>query len=205
MYHRRGKAKLGVRKKHRIALLRNLVRSLVLHKRIRTTVHKAKAASSFADKMVSLAKQGNLHARRTLISRLGCSETADTLIEKIAPHFKNRTGGYTRVLRLGFRPGDTADVAILEFTERVEAEKPEKKAKKAKKEKLQEPHVHEAPDTPKKAKKGKKDSEETQAQEKEKKSLAADKDKEPENKKEAEKKGGFLGALRQFLKGDQQK
>jgi large subunit ribosomal protein L17 len=161
----------------------------VLHKQIRTTVNKARAASSLADKMVTLAKRGDLHARRTLISNLGCQDTADTLIEKIAPHFKNRAGGYTRVLRLGFRPGDGGETALLEFTERVEPEK-KAKPKKVKKEKAQAGHAVEE-----KTAKSKKESKKEQA-------TAEAEEKETE-KKESEKKGGFLGALRKFLKGDE--
>ena len=198
MRHRKRKGKLGVKTKHRKALLRNLVRNLVIYKKIRTTVNKAKAASAFADHMIQLAKRGDLHARRTLISRLGCAETADTLIEKIAPHFKNRQGGYTRVLRLGYRPGDTADTALLEFTERVEAEKISK-PKKAKKEKA---HVQEAEEKAGETKKKSSKPKEEKAEEK-KSAKEVAQEKETEEKKETDKKGGFLGALRKFLKGDE--
>ena len=138
MRHGRRKRKLGVTTNHRKALLRNLLRSLVIYKRIRTTVVKAKAASSFADKMVQIAKRGDLHSRRTLISHLGCAETADQLIKRIAPHFKERNGGYTRVLKLDeYRPGDAGDVAILEFTAQIAAPaKPKKKPKTAKPQKV---------------------------------------------------------------------
>ncbi len=197
MRHGRKKKKLGVETQHRKALLRNLIRSLVIHKRIRTTVARAKAASSVADKMVTIAKRGDLHARRTLISYLGCSETADRLIDKIAPHFKTRQGGYTRVLKLGeFRPGDTADMALLEFTAQIaDAEKPKKKtaAKKAK------PVEEVKPEKKTKAIKEEKTSSEKAKAETPKQEESA------ETKKEQEKKGGFLGALRKFLKGDENK
>ena len=194
MRHQRKRGKLGVKTHHRKALLRNLVRNLVIRKRIRTTLLKAKAASSFADSMVELAKRGDLHARRVLISRLGCADTAHTLIAQIAPQFKERRGGYTRVLRLGSRVGDNANMALLEFT--AVFEMPEKSKKPKKEKKAKEIKHEEAPaEKPKKEKA--REKEESTAPEK--KSGKAGK----EEKKESEKKGGFLGALRRFLKGDE--
>jgi large subunit ribosomal protein L17 len=180
MRHRNGNKKIGVKSAHRIALLRNLARSLVIHKRIQTTVLKAKEASSFADKMVELAKKGDLHSRRLLISRLGCPDTVDKLIEEIAPRFKDRQGGYTRVIRTSIRPGDSAQKAILEFTEIFEApKKPKKSSKKA-------------------TSKKEADSEKADT----KKSPKSDEASNSESE-EIKKKGGFLGTLRGFLKGDE--
>ena len=198
MRHRRQRRKLGVKSGHRKALLRNFVRNMVAHKRIKTTWAKAKEASAFCDSMVELAKKGaSLHARRTLTARLGSSETAHLLITQIAPHFKERKGGYTRVLRLGNRVGDNADMALLEFTATIEA--PEKK-KKAKKEKASTSgtaaKTHEVKETRKETAPEKKKAHETKAAESQKKA--------PDEKKESEKKGGFLSALRKFLKGDEQ-
>ena len=187
MRHRRRRGKLGVKTHHRKALLRNLVRNLVIRKRIRTTLVKAKEAAMFADQMVHLAKSGdNLHARRLLIARLGCPDTARTLITQIAPHFKDRKGGYTRVLHLGTRRGDGAETALLEFTATIAL--PEK-LKKQKKEKKTVPAKHEEPASEKPKKK---DAESKQPEVKK------------EEKKESEKKGGFLSALRKFLKGDEE-
>lgn len=194
MRHGRLKGQLAIRIKHRKALLRNLVKGLVIHKRIETTFRKAKVASSFADSMVELAKRGDLHARRLLIARLGCPDAANTLIKKIAPHFKDRRGGYTRVLRLGKRrAGDGTELALLEFTAVIEA--PEK-PKKPKKEKAAPAKSEEAL-LPKKVKAPSKKEETKPVSEKKKES-------EGEEKKESEKKGGFLGKLRKFLKGDEQ-
>lgn len=179
MRHRNGNKKIGVKSAHRIALLRNLARSLVIHKRIQTTVLKAKEASSFADKMIELAKKGDLHSRRLLISRLGCPDTVDKLIEEIAPKFKNRQGGYTRVIRTTIRRGDTAQKAILEFTEIFEAPKPKKSSKKT--------TANKEADSEKAAPKKSAKSEEVANTESE----------------EPKKKGGFLGTLRGFLKGDE--
>ena len=122
MRHRKLRRKLGVNSEHRKALLRNLVKSLVARKRIRTTLARAKEASAFADQMVTLAKRGDLHARRLIIAKLGCKDSAKTLIDVVAPHFKDRQGGYTRVLRMPARPGDNSDMALLEFTAMVEVQ-----------------------------------------------------------------------------------
>lgn len=190
MRHRRLRGKLGVKTAHRKALVRNLVKSLVVRKRIRTTVKKAKVASAFADQMVTLAKRGDLHAHRQLVSKLGCSETARTLVNDIAPHFKERNGGYTRVLRLGARPGDAAETALLEFTATIEAPEKETETKTKKKKKAAKPAK----------------SAETAAPKKEKSSPSSEKaspSPKAQDRDESEKKGGFLGTLRKFLKGDE--
>ncbi len=202
MRHRRLRRKLGVRTEHRRALLRNLVRALVEHKRIRTTHKRAKEASAFADSMVTLAKRGGMHARRLLVSRLGCEKTARDLMLEIAPQFKDRQGGYTRVLRLNPRPGDQSDMALLEFSAvfaAPEAEKEEegkgkakKKTGKTRKAKEEAAVVEEKP-----AKKAAKKKETKEA--KEEKAATPE---TSEERPESEKKGGFLGSLRKFLKGD---
>src|SRR5574343_571646 len=166
MRHRRRRRTLGIVSEHRTALLRNLVRALVLKKRIETTHARAKETSSFADKMVTIAKRDGLHARRLLISKVRDPEIAGILISKIAPLFKGREGGYTRVLRLGYRAGDGAQMALLEWTAVFEA--PAKKAKKKKA-----------------AKPAEKTAEKTPAKESPK---ASDAKKEPEATKQAEKK-----------------
>ncbi len=195
MRHQRLRRKLGVTTDHRKALLRNLVKSLVIHKQIQTTFGKAKEASAMADRMVQLAKDGSLHARRTLISRLGCSKTAHALITTVAPQFKTRQGGYTRVLRLGTRKGDQADMALLEFTAVFAVPEKTKKAKKTKVAEVKEV----APET-KKSKAKEKDTE-TRKEEKKTPSTTPEKG----EKKESEKKGGFLGGLRRFFKGEDDK
>ncbi|HLD50054.1 MAG TPA: 50S ribosomal protein L17 [bacterium] len=200
MRHQRRRGKLGVKTHHRKALLRNLVRNLVIRKRIQTTLAKAKEASSFADTMVELAKRGDLHARRLLISRLGCADTAHALIAQIAPRFQDRRGGYTRVLRLGSRVGDAADMALLEFTAvfemPVKSKKPkkEKKTQEVKGEK-EKTRGKEDPKAEEKSSKG----ESTPGGKK-----TPETKEEKQEKKESEKKGGFLGALRRFLKGDEE-
>lgn len=206
MRHRRLKRKLGVKSAHREALLRNLVRCLVTHKRIETTYAKAKEASSFADRMVTLAKRGGLHARKLLISKLHCEHSAGVLIDKIAPQFKERNGGYTRVLRMsGHRVGDGAEMALLEFS--VLIPEPEK-AVKPKKEKKKDTKPHAAVEVEKpKKEKAKKEKEVEEVKPHKAPAAKADKAEvekgKEQEKKESEKKGGFLGALRKFLKGDE--
>ena len=194
MRHQRLRRKLGVKSQHRRALLRNLVKALVLRKRIRTTLAKAKEASAFADKMVTLAKRGGLHARRLLIAELGCKDSAASMIKDIAPQFKERHGGYTRVLRLMPRPGDNSQMALLEFTAIAAVpEKPKKEAKPKKAKAAPKPEVEaEKAETPKAPKAKKAPVAAAEAVEK-----------TAEDKKDAEKKGGFLGSLRKFLKGDE--
>lgn len=217
MHHRKMRRKLGVKSAHRIALLRNLLKSLVLHKRIQTTVMKAKEASAFSDSMIELAKKGDLHSRRVLAARLGCAETAGLLISEIAPQFKDRKGGYTRVLKLGYqRPGDGSQKAILEFTAAFEttqekrAKALEKKKKKAEKDAVKAAEkTAEATKEKKSAKektkaKAEKPKEEEKPKSKTKASAASEApETDASEKKEGEKKGGFLGTLRKFLKGDE--
>lgn len=216
MHHRKMRRKLGVKSAHRIALLRNLLKSLVLHKRIQTTVMKAKEASAFSDSMIELAKKGDLHSRRVLAARLGCAETAGLLISEIAPQFKDRKGGYTRVLKLGYqRPGDGSQKAILEFTAAFEttqekrAKALEKKKKKAEKDAVKAAEkTAEAPKEKKPAKektkaKAEKPKEEEKPKSKAKTSASETPEADASEKKEGEKKGGFLGTLRKFLKGDE--
>jgi large subunit ribosomal protein L17 len=181
MRHQRRRRTLGIVSEHRTALLRNLVRALVLKKRIETTHARAKETSAMADKMVTIAKREGLHARRLLISKVRDPEIARILISKIAPLFKGRNGGYTRVLRLGYRAGDGAQMALLEWTAVFEA--PAKKAKKKKEAKPADKTVKESP----KAAGAKKETEMPK----------------PAEKKDSEKKGGFLGKLRKFFKGDE--
>lgn len=117
MRHLKRTAKLGRTGVHRNAMLANLVGSLIKHKRITTTVAKAKAARSVAEKMVTLAKNGTLHDRRLASARLYEEDVVRILFSEIAPAHKNRPGGYTRIVRLHQRQGDAAELAILEWVE----------------------------------------------------------------------------------------
>ncbi|MCC7430418.1 50S ribosomal protein L17 [bacterium] len=117
MRHRVDKKKLGRDSEHRKALLSNLVRELILHKRIKTTLPKAKEASRLAEKMVTFAKKGDVHSRRQVFQILHSREIVKTLFDEIAPVYADRKGGYTRILKLGHRP-DGAKVALFEFVDK---------------------------------------------------------------------------------------
>jgi len=137
MRHRRKTQKLSRNATNRKALLRSLVRSLIIHEQITTTYTKAKAASSLADKLISLGKIKTITAKKNAISILGSKEFINKLFDEIAPRFVNRNGGYTRVLHFSVRPGDGASMAVLELTERkiVDKKGKEKEPKKAKEKK----------------------------------------------------------------------
>jgi large subunit ribosomal protein L17 len=115
---------------HRKALFRNLVLALLKHERIKTTDAKAKDLRHFADRMVTLGKRGDLAARRLAYNFMQSRDAVKKLFDEIAPRFKDRPGGYTRVIKFGFRRGDAAPLSIIEFTdvsERQEMKKPPKK------------------------------------------------------------------------------
>lgn len=117
MRHLRRTAKLGRQFEHRNAMLANLVCSLITHKRVTTTLAKAKAARSVAEKLVTLGKRGTIHDRRLAAARLHQEEAVKILFNEIAPRQKERRGGYTRIIKLGQRPGDAAQKAILEWVD----------------------------------------------------------------------------------------
>jgi len=118
MRHLKRTAKLGRTGTHRNRMLANLVCSLIKHRRVTTTLAKAKAARSVAEKMITLGKSGTLHDRRLASARLHQDEAAvKILFNDIAPTQKERRGGYTRIVRLGQRQGDAAQEAILEFVD----------------------------------------------------------------------------------------
>ena len=135
MRHLKRTAKLGRTGEHRNAMLANLVCSLIKHKRVTTTLAKAKAARSVAEKMVTLGKRGTLHDRRLAVARLHQEDAVKILFNEIAPAQKERRGGYTRIIRLNQRQGDASQKAILEWvdlgtvTEAPVEEKPAKETK----------------------------------------------------------------------------
>ena len=124
-------------------MLANLVASLIMHKRVKTTLAKAKAARPLAEKLVTLGKGGTLHDRRLAVAKIGQKDAVATLFKTIAPGFKDRKGGYTRIIKLGPRQSDSAPVAFLEWVDYVvEAEKApaaEKAEKPAKADKAEKP------------------------------------------------------------------
>ena len=131
MRHLKAGYKLGRNPAHRRATLRNLVTNLIEKERIRTTLLRAKAARPLAERMITLGKRDSLHARRQAASFLQTPEAAKKLFADLAPRFADRAGGYTRIVRVGWRLGDGAELAILEFLG-SELKKKEKKTKKAK-------------------------------------------------------------------------
>jgi large subunit ribosomal protein L17 len=133
MRHQKKTIKLGRTAEHRKALLANQVCSLIEHERIKTTLAKAKAVRPLAEKMVTLGKNGSLHARRTALAVLRQKNAVKKLFDNIAPRSATRNGGYTRIIRLGQRKSDSASVAFIEWVDAapVTEEKPveEKPAK----------------------------------------------------------------------------
>ncbi len=124
MRHRVAGHKLSRSKDQRIALRRNLVKQLFEHERIRTTSAKARAVRGQAERLITLAKNGNkagdekmVHARRLAAARLSDAGAVKKLFEDIAPRFEDRPGGYTRIVKLGLRQGDAAEMVILELVE----------------------------------------------------------------------------------------
>ena len=119
MRHLKRTAKLGRTSEHRNAMLANLVCSLIAHRRVTTTLAKAKAARSVAEKMVTLGKKGTIHHRRLAVARLHQEDAARILFKEIAPAFKDRNGGYTRIIKMNQRIGDSAQRAILECVSEI--------------------------------------------------------------------------------------
>lgn len=145
MQHRKSGRKLGRRPDHRQSMLRNLSVSLIEGERIETTVTRAKEVRRVVERLVTYAKRGDLHGRRLVLAALGNNQNATSkLVEEIAPRYAKRAGGYTRVLKTGFRRGDAAPTALIEF---VEEALPKKKraAKKAPAKAKAEPKAAEAP------------------------------------------------------------
>ena len=143
MRHRNTNRKLSRNTSHRRALLRNLVTSLLDHERLMTTLPKAKELRPLAEKMITLGKHDNLHARRQVQAYVLKEATAKKVFDTIAPRFTDRKGGYSRIIKLGNRKGDGADLAIIELIgselEVKKAERAEKaKGKQAKEEKKKE-------------------------------------------------------------------
>jgi large subunit ribosomal protein L17 len=117
-HHRKGK-KLGRDASHRKALYSNLAGALIEHGRIKTTVGKAKAVRPIAEEMITLGRRGDLAARRQALAYLRSNDVVTMLFSEVAPRFKDRPGGYTRIVKLGPRWGDSADMAYLEFVDYV--------------------------------------------------------------------------------------
>ena len=118
MRHGNGYRKLNRTHEHRKAMFANMASSLIEHEQIKTTLPKAKELKRVMDKLVTLGKRGDLHARRQAASQIRQDAPVAKLFETLGPRYKERSGGYTRVLRAGFRYGDMAPMAIIEFVDR---------------------------------------------------------------------------------------
>ena len=134
MRHNKAINHLGRKSGHRKALLANMATSLILHKRIQTTVAKAKALKMYVEPLITKSKEDSTHSRRVVFSYLKNKEAVTELFRTVAPKIADRPGGYTRVLKTGFRQGDGADMALIElvdFNEAALASAPKKAAKKS--------------------------------------------------------------------------
>ena len=118
MRHKLGNKKLNKTSSHRAAMFSNMAVSLVMHEQIKTTLPKAKELRRYVERLVTVAKKGDLSARRMLISKIKDKFAAEKLISVLAKRYDSRHGGYTRVLKAGFRFGDMAPVAYIEFVDR---------------------------------------------------------------------------------------
>ena len=127
MRHRKKGRKLGRKVGNRRALLMNLAAQLIIHKRIKTTDAKAKELRSFIEPLITLAKKGDLHSRRMVIKKLPQKDIVKTLFSEVAPKYIERPGGYTRIVKLGYRDNDRAPVSIIEFVDMVEISTSEEK------------------------------------------------------------------------------
>jgi large subunit ribosomal protein L17 len=188
MRHRVRGRKLNRTESHRKALLRSLATSLFRHKRIRTTLAKAKETRSYAETLITKARKNDLHSKRQVMSEIHDKEVVKELFGDILEKIGDRPGGYTRVVKLGNRKGDAADVAILELVDfnevmkaKDEEKKEQKEAKKAKKEKEVEEAAPEVEDA--------KVVEETKEEKKPKKKAKKKKADEEEAEEKPKKKG----------------
>jgi len=120
MYHGRAKRRFNRTHEHRKAMFANLSQALIKHEQIVTTLPKAKDLRPIVEKLVTLGKRGDLHARRQAIAQVKDADLVKKLFDVLGPRYKDRNGGYTRVLKAGFRYGDNAAMAVIEFVDRDE-------------------------------------------------------------------------------------
>ena len=139
MRHKFGYKKLNRTSEHRKALIKNMLNSLIKYEQITTTLPKAKVLRPQADKIITLGKTDSLHNTKSLISKLQDIKSANKVKKTLAKRYINRKGGYTRIVKAGFRYGDNAPMAVIEFVERdVEAKKVDRKKKETSKSKDKE-------------------------------------------------------------------
>lgn len=128
MRHNKAGRTLGRNSSHRRAMMRNMVTSLLDHDRITTTDARAKELRKLAEKMITLGKRGDLHARRQALQVIQDKKVVAKLFDRIAPRYQDRPGGYTRIIKLGARPGDNASLALIELVEEEFTARPRKTA-----------------------------------------------------------------------------
>jgi len=147
MRHGKSGRKLNRSTSHRVAMFRNMVTSLLQHERIFTTVPKAKELRRWADWMITLGKRGDLHARRQALAVIREKQVVHKVFEELGPRYQNRSGGYTRMVKVGFRRGDASPMCILELiTELQAAPKKVKQAPKTEVEKTPSVKADQSPD-----------------------------------------------------------
>ena len=139
MRHQKKTIKLGRTAEHRKALLANQVCSLIEHQRIKTTLAKARAVRPLAERMVTLGKNGSIHARRTALATLRQKNAVKKLFDDIAPRSAERNGGYTRIVKLGYRKSDSARMAFIEWVDMAEVVEEKATEEKKRKKKPAEP------------------------------------------------------------------
>ncbi len=131
MRHRKHHGSLGLPTGHRRAVMANLATALLTHGRIETTQAKARAVRPYVEKLITLGKAGDLHSRRRALSKLRHRPVVDRLFNDVAPVFADRSGGYTRIVKTGFRAGDAAPMAIIELVGEIVSEAPAGEAAEA--------------------------------------------------------------------------
>tara|TARA_B100001123_G_C15106451_1_gene945667 strand:- start:480 stop:920 length:441 start_codon:yes stop_codon:yes gene_type:complete len=143
MRHKKGHKKLNRTSEHRKALIKNMLNSLIKYEQITTTLPKAKVLRPQAEKIITLGKKDNLHNTKILISKLQDSKSANKVKKTLSKRYENRRGGYTRIIKAGFRYGDKAPMAVIEFVDRdLEAKRVDRKKKETNKvTKSEEPKV----------------------------------------------------------------
>ena len=132
MRHGKSGSKLGRTSSHRKAMLRNMVTSFLKYEKIKTTEVKAKELKKVAEKMITLGKRGDLHARRQALAFVRDPDVVGKLFSDLSVRYRDRAGGYTRIVKMGYRMGDNAPLSVVEFIGSVPKDKPKKKAAPAK-------------------------------------------------------------------------
>lgn len=204
MRHRLTANTLGRRTGQRIAMLKGLSKNLLIHQRIKTTLARAKAARIEVEKLITLAKEDTLHHRRLVDSILQDHQLTSELFKEIAPLFKTRNGGYTRIMRLNHRAGDNAEMVLIELVEqkvkKVVPAKPVKEKKKVE----EKPKVEAKPKEVTKVEKVEEVKPKVEKLEKEIKPKAEEvkpKEKEVKEERPPEKPKGFLAGIKKLFKG----